>query len=307
MLAMLLLLSSAHAGDFGRAELVEGTPDFTGCLASTDCADAFYGFLSESLIDQGFAMQHQATMTSATVRGAPGGGVVGGGINTFPFGDPPENLSGKAENTQFSPVFPSIQGGRVQELDGGRRLGLGGAFLPPIPVDGASALLLAVDASLAWEQEAGAWGVESDLSFVRAKAPVAATDEQLEDRENWSNPDNLDPVRYAEVCGTEGCKDTFLATHLGLRGARSWQLGIARPHVQAGVNVIHERLSVQYDATTWALFAIQPVVAAGVGLEPGERVFLHAGGRVGLRQPNQNRDGEMGLFYRFEGSAGWRF
>lgn len=307
MLAMLLLLSTAQATDFGRADLVAGTPDFTGCLASTGCADSFYGFLSESLIDQGFAMQHQATMTSATIRAAPGAGVLGGGITTFPFGDPPENLSGKAENTQFSPVFPSIKGGRVFALDGARRMGLGGAVLPPIPVGGASALLIATDASLAWEREGGAWGVESDLSFVRAKAPVAATDEQLEDRENWSNPDNLDPERYAEVCGTEGCKDTFLAAHLGLRGARSWQLGIARPHVQAGLNVIYERLVVQYDATTWALLALQPVVAAGVGIEPGERVFLHAGGRLGLRQANQNRDQEAGLFGRFEGSAGWRF
>lgn len=307
MLTMLMLASTAQAADFGRADLVRGTPDFTGCLASTDCADAFYGFLSESILDQGFAMQHQATMTSATVRAAPGSGVVGGGLTTFPFGPPPENLSGKAENTQFSPVFPSIQGGRVLELDGGRRAGFGGALLPPIPVGGASALLVAGDASLAWEQDKGAWGLESDLSFVRAKAPVAATDEQLDDRENWSNPDNLDPERYAEVCGEEGCKDTFIAAHLGLRAARSWQLGIARPHVQAGFNLIHERLTVQYDDTTWALTAVQPVVDAGVGLEPGDRVFLHLGARAGYRQPNQNRDGEMGLFTRFQGSAGWRF
>lgn len=307
MLTMLLWLGTAQAADFGRADLVAGTPDFTGCLASEGCADAFYGFLSESLLDQGFAMQHQATMTSATLRAGPGGGVVGGGLSTFPFGPPPENLSGKAENTQFSPVFPSLQGGRVVALSGGRRLGLGGAVLPPIPVGGASALLLATDASLAWERDAGAWGLESDLSVVRAKAPVAATDEQLEDRDSWSNPDNLDPERYAEVCGEAGCKDTFVAAHLGLRGARSWQLGIARPQVQAGLNVVYERLHVQYDATTWALLALQPTLAAGVGLEPGGHLFLHAGGRLALLQPNQNRDQEAGLLGRLEGSAGWRF
>lgn len=307
MLALVLWVASAHAADFGRADLVRGTPDFTGCLASDDCADAFYGFLSESILDQGFAMQHQATMTSATVRSLSGQGVVGGGLTTFPFGPPPENLSGKAENTQFSPVFPSLQGGRVWELVGDRRVGFGGAVLPPIPVGGASALLVAGDASMAWEQGQGAWGVESDLSFVRAKAPVAATDEQLEDRDSWSNPDNLDPERYAEVCGEEGCKDTFLAAHLGLRAARSWQLGVARPHVQAGVNVIHERLTVQYDDTTWALTALQPVVDVGMGLEPGDHVFLHLGGRAGLRQPNQNRYGDLGVFTRLQGSAGWRF
>jgi len=307
MLALLFLTTAASAGDFGRGALVRGSPDFTGCLDSPACADAFYGFLSESILDQGFAMQHEATMTSATIRAAPGAGVAGGALNTFPFGPPPENLSGKAENTQFSPVFPSLQAGRVVERPDGRRLGLGGAVLPPVPVAGASALLVAGDVSLAWERDRGAWGMESDLSVVRARAPVAATDEQLEDRDSWSNPDNLDPERYAEVCGAAGCKDTFFASHLGVRAARAWQVGWARPHLQAGVNVIHERLSVQYDGTTWALTAVQPVVGGGVGLEPGEHVFLHAGARAGLRQANQNRDGEVGLFTRVQGSAGWRF
>ncbi len=75
LFAMLAALPTAHAQ--AAAELVAGEPDFTDCLGSESCEANFYAFLSESMAEQGFAMQWDPVSTSAAVR--PGGGLVVGG------------------------------------------------------------------------------------------------------------------------------------------------------------------------------------------------------------------------------------
>jgi len=76
--------------------------------------------------------------------------------------------------------------------------------------------------------------------------------------------------------------------------------------VAAGVTVVNERLHIQYDDTSWAAFGLQPTVHGGSGWTPTEAVFLSAGASAGLRQANQSPDG-LGVFYRFEGTAAYRF
>lgn len=306
---LIILLATAHAATFGQAQLIEGQPDdggFQSCVSGGSCADTFFGFLTGGMLEQGFAMQDHSLLTNPLVNRHEGW-LVGGGLTTFPFGPPVKNLSGKEENTSFSPVFPKIRAGVTGT--GKHRRGLGFSLTPPVPVGGAAALALGVDAGVAFSPaEAASWGMHGDLSLVYAKAPVTATDEQFEDRENLSNPDNLEADQFAEVCGDEGCKDTFTQLALAGRFGRSWVVGSAfTPYAQVGLSALYARLHVMYDDTTWAVTALQPTVHAGSGWAPGDHVQLALGGSAGLQMRGQQQDGEFGVFWRLEGAAAYVF
>lgn len=317
--ALLLVLASSSASaapgnGFGSARLVSGSPDFTSCIeGGGDCQSDFFSFLTESMVEQGFTMQDHAVATSPLTHRRKGW-IAGGSLATFPFGPPPENLSGKEENTQFSPVFPRLLGGYVA-ADGGRQKAIGVSFTPPVPVQGASALALGVNGALSrGGAEAPRQGIEADLSFVRAKAPIAATEDQVADRDSFDNPDNLDPQQFDEVCGEDvdsgagGCLDTFTLLNVSVRAVQSWHVGRGfTPYVKAGVTVVDEWLYIKYDDTTWGVFAIQPSVHAGSGWNAGEHMFLSLGASAALRQANQSEAGTIGLFTTFEGAAAWAF
>jgi hypothetical protein len=306
---LIFLLATAHAASFGQAKLIDGKPDddgFQSCISGGSCADTFYGFLTGGMLEQGFAMQDHSLLTNPLVNRKKGW-LVGGALSTFPFGEPEKNLSGKEENTSFSPVFPKIRAGYTGK--GKHRHGLGFSFTPPVPVQGAAALALGVDAGLAFSPaKAASWGVHGDLSFVNANAPVTATDEQLEESESFENSDNLDAEQFEEVCGDEGCIDTFTQVALAGRFGRSWVAGSSfTPYAQVGLSAIYARLHVMYDDTTWAVTALQPTVHAGSGWAPGDHVQLALGGSAGLQMRNQQRDGEFGVFWRLEGAAAYVF
>ena len=303
---ILLLTLTAHADGFGSAQLIAGSPDddsFTGCLASDGCRDSFLRFLGESMMEQGFTMQSHPLILTPLVSGRLGT-AVGGSLSTFPFEPPAVNLSGKEENTQFSPVFPRISAGRIAEI-GTHRVGMGFSALPPIPVGGARALELGMEGAVV--DQLG-WGVELDLMFLQAHAPITATQEQLDDRDSFSNSDNLDPELYEERCGASGCTDVFTMSSMGLRGGRVWHLpsGLS-PYAKAGVSLLYERLYVMYDETTWGLLAVQPSLHGGTGFQLGESVHLAAGASAALQQPNQSESGTIGVFYKLEGAAAWIF
>jgi hypothetical protein len=319
---MLTLLLSALSGTalaappegFGSARLVSGTPDFSSCIESGGACQAdFYRFLGNSMLEQGFAMQHHALLTSP-VSNRRAGWVAGGDLATFPFAPPRENLSGKQENTSFSPVFPQVVGGYVFEgsRDGQGAVGL--SLLPPVPVGGASALSVALDTAYAWGPADGArWGLEGGLAYVRATAPIVATQDQVANRDEFSNPDNLDPVQFAAVCGedvaagADGCLDTFSLINLTIRGGWSPALGTWAPYAKAGITVVNELLVVKYDDTTWGVFAVQPSVHGGTSWAPGDHVLLAVGASAALQQANQSEEDRVGLFGTLEGAAGWRF
>ena len=130
-----LLVSSVswarESPGFGGVRLAEGTVDFEGCLASPDCASEFYRFLGQGTLEQGFAMEGASVATSAVVNRHTGW-IAGGLLHTFPFAGPRENLAGKEENTQFSPVFPKILGGKRFDRDG-THYAWGVTLLPPFP------------------------------------------------------------------------------------------------------------------------------------------------------------------------------
>jgi len=305
---------AAPGNGFGSARLVSGSPDFTDCIeGGGDCQTDFFNFLTESMVEQGFTMQDHAVASSPLTHRRKGWHV-GGSLATFPFGPPPENLSGKEENTQFSPVFPRLLGGYMTG-DGGKQKAIGFSFTPPVPVKGASALGLGVNGALSkGGKEATRQGIEADISFVRAKAPIAATEDQVENRDNFSNPDNLDPEQFDAVCGEDvangagGCLDTFTLLNVSVRAVQSWHVGNGfTPYVKAGVTFVDEWLYIKYDDTTWGVFAIQPSVHAGSGWNAGDHMFLSLGGAAALRQANQSEAGSAGVFYTFEGAMAWAF
>ena len=311
MLTVLITISAAMAQDngFGSARLVAGSPEFGSCLDSSGCADNFYRFLTESMVEQGFSMQNHSQSSSAAVNRASGIHV-GGSLGTFPFEGEAVNLSGKTENTSYSPVFPRISAGWLGDADGGgRRYAAGAFFTPPVPVGGAQALQLGVEGGLALHGAADSGAlIEGDFTYLRATAPIVASEEQFEDRDDFSNPDNLDPDTYEAVCGDDGCLDTFSMANLGLRGGYSWALpsGLV-PYAKAGITIVNERLDVQYDATSWAIFAIQPSAHAGAGWNIGDGLHLALGASAALQQPNQNENDSIGLFYKADASAAWVF
>lgn len=309
LIAMALGFSSVAAAQdsgFGGARLISGTPEFGNCF-NTDCGPNFFRFLSESMVEQGFAMQSQSLAVSPLTNHQTGV-VVGVDVATFPFEEEPTNLSGKQENTSFSPVFPSISVGWLSDSD--TRWGAGVFFLPPIPVNGASALQLGAEGGLSFagEQESG-WGVEADFTFVRARAAVVASQEQFDNRESGGFENNLQEDTFEENCGDEdGCIDTFTTTNLGLRAGYAWYVGPGlTPYVKGGVAVLNERLDVEYDQTTWGLFGIQPSVHGGVGYQPGDNLHLGLGASAALQQANQSEEDSVGVFYKLEGSVAWAF
>lgn len=304
---------AAPGNGFGSARLVSGSPDFTSCIeGGGDCQENFFNFLTQSMLEQGFAMQDNTSASSPLIHRRKGWHV-GGSLSTFPFGPPPTNLSGKEENTQFSPVFPRLLGGYVA-ADDGKQKAIGFTFTPPVPVKGASALGLGLNGALSrGGKEATRQGIEGDVSFVRAKAPIAATEDQLADRDSFSNSDNLDPEQFNEVCGEDvdagagGCLDTFTLLNVSVRAVQSWHVGKGfTPYVKAGVTFVDEWLYIKYDDTTWGVFAIQPNLHAGSGWNAGDHLFLSLGASAALRQANQSEDG-LGVFTTFEGAAAWAF
>ncbi|MEL6343304.1 MAG: hypothetical protein AAFV53_09205 [Myxococcota bacterium] len=307
LIALALGLSATAAaqdGGFGAARLADGTPEFENCFNGS-CGDDFFRFLSESMIEQGFAMQNHS-LANSPLTNHRSGVIVGASAATFPFEEEPTNLSGKQENTSFSPVFPRISVGYNAE----ENYGVGVFFLPPIPVGGASALQLGAEGGYRFNDagESG-FGVEGDFTFLRARAAIVASQEQFDNAEAGGYENNLNPETFEENCSDEdGCIDTFSTYNVGIRAGYSWFIGNGLvPYVKGGVAVLNESLFVEYDETTWTLFAIQPSLHGGVAYQPGDNLHLALGASTALQQANQNEDDTIGLFYKLEGSVAWAF
>ncbi len=304
--------AAVESAGFGGVRFVSGDIEFEDCLNSSGCAQKFYRFLGEATLEQGFAMESASPATSSLIHRVQGdeGYVAGGMINTFPFSPPRKNLAGKEENTSFSPVFPKLLFGKLWSKDD-HFYGLGFTALPPVPVSGASALNLGMDASVAqlMSDDKTRMGLEVDFSFIRAKAPVVASKEQMENAEEEGFDNNVKEETYEERCDPDtGCIDTFTVANLSLRGGMSWQLcETLFPYAKLGLSVVNERLYVQYDNSKWATFALQPTAHLGSGWTPAKSIFLSTGLSVGLQQANQNPSESLGIFYRLEGSAAARF
>lgn len=313
LLVALLGLAEASAArqspGFGGMRIVSGNVDFEGCLSQPGCASSFYRFLAQATLEQGFSMEGSAAGTQTTVQRHEGW-VAGGLIHTFPFAGPRKNLAGKEENTSFSPVFPKIYVGKMWTKDK-RHYGLSGNFLPPIPVQGAQALNLGVMGSMAKTLSDGSTraGVDVDVSFIRATAPVTASEEQVNSAESGGFDNNVDPDLVEKRCDPDkGCVDVFTVANVSVRAGLAWQWGERFfPYAQMGLTLFDEWLRVDYDDSTWWGIGIQPTAHSGIGWSVADSMLLTLGSSAGLKQSNQNPDEKLGLFYKLTGSATYRF
>lgn len=297
-----LLLGIAQAGVF-QATLVKGEPEFAACLEAEVCGSRFYQFLTNSMMEQGMSMQSHTVLSTPLMYHGDGGYFAGAGVHTFPFSAPPENLSGKPENTSFSPVFPSIE---LAKVSAEKSYSL--KFLPPVPVQGASAFLLSGTISRLWRSSEN-WkrALDTELGLIRANAPIAASDEQIENKDDYG--DNLLDETLAENCGDDGCIDTFYHASLEFRAGQSWQVSdLFQPYVQLGGNFIYENLFIQYDQTGWGLFTVQPMIRSGIGMQlmDGDLQTM-LGGMVTPKYPGQDKEGDFGVFYTAQAQAGYVF
>ena len=294
MIFLAWLVQSATAA-VGGARLVDGTPDFEDCIQNEgDCADRFFSFLSHSILEQGFAMQ--ANLLNASPLLAGQGTFVGGQLSTFPFSPPQENLSGKEENTDFIPVFPKLHVGHRTE-----QKSFGFSLTPPVPVKGASAFFFGGRSGMVLNDNQS---IELELGLLRATAPIAATDEQLENKDSFENPDNLNDAQFEERCGSQenGCIDTLWMTQVAARYLYRLPLGERMSlYAQGSLVVSTYRLYIMYDDTKWGVFSIQPTVHGGSFLVDTERITLTLGGGLGTLGPSQHRNQKFGLVGRVEG------
>jgi len=265
--------------------------------------------LGRGTLEQGFAMEGASVATSAIVN-RHSGWVAGGLLHTFPFSGPRENLAGKEENTQFSPVFPKILAGKLFDK-GDTHYAWGITVLPPVPINGAAALNLGVDASMAKTLEDGTTrvGLDLDFTFVRATAPVVASKDQMESAEEEGYEDNVRADTFEDRCDPKtGCIDTFKIANLSVLGGISWEVAdVLFPYLRGGLTLTNEFLYVQYDDTHWQQFGVQPQLQGGAAWTPNDAVFLSLGATTGLKQANQNPSDKVGLFYKVTGAAAYRF
>ena len=297
---------------FGQSQptILEGNPEFAGCInGGGDCADRFYRFLGLSMAEQGFTFQNDPQIVSPTLSRRDGF-AAGALVTTFPFAKPRENLSGKEENTDYSPVLPRIFGGWTGDVSK-VRVGGGAFFLPPIPVGGASAFVAGLEGGAALKVGGAARvGLELDMTYTRARAPIVASEAQYENRDTLDNPNNLNPETYEAVCvPAGGCVDTFTVANGGLRVAAAVDVGPVSPYVKLGINTVSERLSVMYDDTKWGLSGVQPAAHTGALLAVGDHVDLALGSAFALRPAalNEDPEGGAGLFFKLQGAAAYRF
>jgi hypothetical protein len=151
--------------------------------------------------------------------------------------------------------------------------------------------------------------MELDFTFIRARAPVTASEEQAEEAEEGGFENNVSSEVIDKVCDPDlGCIDTFYVANFSVRAAMSWALGKQFfPFAKVGLTIFDEWLHVEYDDSLWWGGGIQPTIHGGMAWSPAEPVLLSAGTSVGLKQTNQNPSGKLGAFYKFSGSATYHF
>lgn len=252
------------------------------------------------MAEQGFAMQHHALVDSALV--SEPGLHVGASLATFPFGPPESNLSGKQENTSFSPVFPRLQVAWV-----GEDWSVGVAGLPPIPVGGASAASVALSGTVTRPWRELTAGLEGDLTWVRARAPVTASPEQIEGASQLDNPDNVNSAVAEQACGADGCIDTFQMVSPAIRLAIAAPRDRWTPFGKLGLTYANQQLHVEYDDTTWHLQVPQPTAHVGTAAALGSRWTLVAGASAALKTAATQRGTGGPVLWKLEGAASVRF
>jgi hypothetical protein len=310
MLVTLFFLTSPPAQAQVHIEMVDPGVQDPGWVVKlnqrTEGAQEFFAFLGNGIAEQSFTLRHQSTQGSAAMYG-PTGLQLGGGLDTFPFSKPQKNLVGKEENTQFSPVMPRLMVAWT-ERRGRVGWGIGMSLTPPVPVQGASALVAGLSGSTGLDLgERWRVGAELDVTVGRAGAPVAASTDQKESGELEAN---TDAARYDAVCAPQeyGCVDVLSLREGGLRLVGTWKASeVVQPYVKLGAETISNDFFVQVDVSTWRLQGVLPDLSLGANLLPTEHLHGLVGGTFAYLPDEIATYDRIPLLYRFDASVAYVF
>lgn len=309
----------------GRAEALEFTltdqgllgDDFANKVRNQESyAVDFINLTAHGMVEQAFTLQANPMQGSAALPG-PAGIQLGLELVTFPLKPPTTNLLGKTENTGFSPVLPKLAVGYAHgDLNRDKvAFSAGYSLVPPITIEGAYALVHGLEATVGYHySEKMKLGLEADLSFGRAIAPVTVPKDQYEASQaaDPSDPiaddfDNVDPVRYEEVCAPQayGCLDTLGILHGSLRAVATFPISkVAQPYVRLGVEGIHDTFDVEIDASKYLLQGLMPQLGVGANLTLAPKLRATVGALSAYATPVTAKDSGAFLF-RFELGASW--
>lgn len=276
----------------------------------------FINLTAHGMVEQAFTLQANGVQGSAALPG-PAGFQLGLELVTFPLKAPTQNLLGKTENTGFSPVLPKLAIGYARGDLNRDTLAFSGGYslVPPITVEGANALVHGLELSVGYNYSPKVkLGLEADVSFGRAIAPVTVPKDQYEASQAADPSDpiaddfaNVDPERYAEVCEPQefGCLDTLGILHGTLRAIATFPISaVAQPYVRLGVQGIHDTFDVEIDGSKYLLSGLMPQVGVGANLTLNPHLRAGVGALAAYATPVTAKDPGAFLF-RFELGASW--
>jgi hypothetical protein len=275
---MVVLLPSVALGQSAIA-LHRGPTVLQPCLDDVACTGYFAPQLSETLVEAGFMLQHDAVGTTA-FGGRGTGLVLEAGLNSMSLGRP---------NTLQStfPLVPAIARFAVGGLlgwgsvaDPGPQLALGLHALPRLRIGGGTTSAFGVTTSAAIPFERRVW-LGGEVSWTAAEFGVSLVDSTADLREL----DEVRPYVEGQLECPEPCIDHLAAHAVSARlGTTVEPVPEVFVYARGGVIVQHERLDIALDGSEWRLTAVSPEASLGAGFRAGDR-WQMALGLISARRP----------------------
>lgn len=303
--AVLALLSvGPPAAAQGTVALSEGDTVLGDCLDVDACAERVTRLMSETMIEYGYGLQHDALATSAL--GGKGNGLVAEvGLDSLPLG--PRNEL--ARQVPLLPVLPRVglgyQIGSFTHDAPYPQYAVGAHAMPPISIAGASAWSVGGGVSAAWPLLRGhlLWlGGEVDYGYARVAAPVVGSPAdlaQIEELEAYVDP---------TLPGCQGdCMDVFAQHSVGGRAGMSVEpVPAVFAHAKLGLVWLAQGLQLGVDGSRWSLGGLQPQIVVGGGIRPGDTYQL-ASSLVLAPMPAEVRTDDVGTLTKITVSMSYRF
>jgi len=270
MLSLLAILAQpAHGAD---ARLTKGGDVLAPCLEVADCNEWFSTSLVETLVENGFALQHSPLATSAL--GGKGMGLVTEfGVDTAAFG--PRNDIG----AKFPPlaVIPRIELGYQYgsyTYDAPYPQVAAGLYVTPMRgLPGLSVWSLGGSLSGAYPINQLLWvGAEVDYGYSILEAGF------FDDPDDLTGFDELDTYADLDEVDCLGCPDQLTQDVFGMRLGLSLEpIPALFTYTRFGLNRSSLEFVQGLDGTTWEIKDWRAHIHGGVGARAGDRLQLSAG------------------------------
>jgi hypothetical protein len=248
-------------------DLREGPTVLQPCLDEPACVDYFGPQLSETLVEAGYALQHEPIGTSAF--GSSGIGVVAElGVSSTPLGEP----------NQLQSMFPSVPAVPRIALGGTyqfQHLALAGGLhgFPRLTLGDGTTGAFGASASAAGEV-AGLVRLGGELSWTSASFRVSL----FESTADLRSFEAIAPYVPRGFTCEEPCLDELRQQSLSARaGVGVVPIDVLFVYLKGGVTSQSQRLSIALDDSEWGLGPLMPEWVVGFGTRLGGRWQLGGG------------------------------